>query len=135
MAETSLMQHPVWQTTFCIIMKVAMTPTIPALLQNNPSSCAVYEALSRSLAEMGPVTVEEKKTSLHLTNGRAAFLGVHPRKQGLRLNIVLAEAMEGPRVVKAERVSAYRYHNEVDVKQPAEVDSELLGWIQKAYVR
>jgi len=109
--------------------------TVPALLQGNPSSAAVCADLFRDLDAVGPYSVEEKKTSIHITNGRAAFLGLHPRKQGLRLNIVLTKALEGPRVAKSERVSANRYHNEVDVREPSEIDAELLAWIGEAYHR
>jgi hypothetical protein len=112
-----------------------MSHVLPALFAGNPASAAVWERLVGELDGLGALGVEEKKTSVHVTNARAAFLGVHPRKQGLRLNIVLATPLEGARVVKSERVSANRFHNEVDVKDPAEIDAELLGWIRQAYER
>lgn len=108
---------------------------VPALLQCNRSSAAICADLFRELEAVGPYSVQEKKTSIHITNGRGAFLGLHPRKQGLRLNIVLAKALEGPKIAKSERVSANRYHNEVDVKERSDLDAELLGWIAEAYQR
>ena len=107
----------------------------PDLFSRNPASTAVYEALIRMVHEIGPTKIEEKKTSLHVLNGRAAFLGIHPRKSGVRVNIVLARPLESARVAKAERVSANRYHNELDIREVSELDDELVGWIREAYER
>jgi hypothetical protein len=112
-----------------------MLAPAPALFSGNPSGSAVFDALRLKLEEIGPFEIEEKKTSLHIKNQRAAFLGVHRRKAGLRLNVVLPTALESDRVVKSERVSANRWHNEIDVKDPSEVDGELLDWIRQAYTR
>jgi hypothetical protein len=92
----------------------------------------IYDNLLAHLTLLGPYEVEAKKTSLHITRGRA-FLGVHPRRGGLLLNIVTPEALEDPRIKKAERVSANRWHNEVVVSSPGDLDAELLGWLRQAY--
>lgn len=105
----------------------------PALMSKSEETEAVYRALMDVLEGFGKIQVQEKKTSLHITAGRAAFLGVHPRKGGLRLNIVLARPLEGPRIAKSEKVSARRFHNEVDLKAPSELDSELQAWLREAY--
>ena len=112
-----------------------MESQIPALLKDNAASSAVFELLSVRLAEIGPFNIEEKKTSLHITNDRAAFLGVHPRSKGLRLNIVLPNAIASKRIAKVERISANRWHNEIDLDGVAAVDSELMDWIRQAYLR
>jgi hypothetical protein len=108
---------------------------VPDLLPRNASSAEVYQVLSAALANIGPITIEEKKTSLHVKGTGAAFLGVHPRKDGLRINIVLSRPLAGHRVVKADRVSANRFHNEVDLKQASDVDEELKLWLSEAYAR
>lgn len=112
-----------------------MQAPAPSIFKENDSNIAVYDALRSKLAEIGPFEIEEKKTSLHVTNRRAAFLGVHPRKNGLRLNIVLSSQIESGRIAKAVRVSANRWHNELDVAEPAQVDAELIEWIRQAYQR
>jgi hypothetical protein len=91
-----------------------------------------FSHLGVILGSMPLSRIEEKKSCLHVIAGKAAFLGVHPRKGGLRLNIVLARPLQGARVVKAEQVSRARYHNEVDVAAN-DFDAELLGWISEAY--
>ena len=112
-----------------------MAATIPALIAANEASARVYERLTDALAEIGPYTVEEKKASLHISAGKAAFLGIHPRKHGLRLNLVLSRPLEGSRLAKVERVSASRFHNEVDIREAEEIDAELHTWLCEAHAR
>lgn len=91
-----------------------------------------YETLIAHVKRLGPIQIQEKKTSIHLAAGNAAFLGVHPRKDGIRINIVLARKLEN-RVVKAEQVSKCRFHNEIDHKGSIPIDPELASWIEEAY--
>jgi Domain of unknown function (DUF5655) len=90
---------------------------------------ALYGALLAMLDEVGPHEVEVKKTSLHVTHGRA-FLGVHPRSGGLLLNIVTAAPLADARVRKSEQISRNRCHNEVLVRVEGEVDGQLAEWIR-----
>jgi len=76
--------------------------------------------------------VDLKKTSIHLVAG-SAFAGVHPQLKKLRLNIRLARKLEQERIRKVEQVSASRFHNELDLGSPTEVDGELTGWLREAY--
>jgi hypothetical protein len=96
------------------------------------ASRSVYAALLELLDGLGPYEVQNKRTSLHITHGRA-FLGVHPRATGVLVNIVTTTPLLGARVRKAEQVSANRYHNEVLVRSTEEVDVELGDWIRNAY--
>ena len=112
-----------------------MTKATPDLLNDRPAAREAFRRLKLALGELGPYRVEEKKSSLHIVAGRAAFLGVHPRSQGLRLNIVLGRELEGARVVMAEKTSSKVWHNEVDVFTEADFDGELRGWLREAYAR
>ena len=107
----------------------------PALFADRPASADAFRALEPVLEGLGPITVEEKKTCLHIVAGKSAFLGVHPRKDGLRLNIALARPLEGDRIVKCERASANRYHNELNVWGSDDIDDELAAWLLEAYNR
>ena len=69
---------------------------------------------------------------MHITHGRA-FLGVHPRADGLLINVVTDRALESPRIRRSERISAHRFHNELLVHSAAEIDPELEHWIADAY--
>jgi hypothetical protein len=76
---------------------------------------------------------EPKKQSAHFVAGKAAFLGAHPRRDGIRVNIVLARRLTGDRIIKAEQTSKTRFHNEVDINGAASIDEELADWINEAY--
>nr|WP_281721302.1 DUF5655 domain-containing protein [Nitrosomonas nitrosa] len=92
-----------------------------------------YETLIEKLTcKVGPFGVEVKKTSLHLTKG-SAFAGVHPKKGWLDLTIRLSESLTGTRIRSAEQVSRNRWHNEIRLVAPKEVDSELLSWLAQAH--
>jgi Domain of unknown function (DUF5655) len=73
-----------------------------------------------------------KKTSIHLTRS-VGFAGVHPRKSYLYLNIRTDYPIASPRIAKSEQVSKNRFHNELKLTSPDEIDAELLGWLKDAY--
>ena len=93
---------------------------------------AIYDRLIDVLRTFGPFQEEPKKTSLHLVN-TSGFAGVHPRKSFLYLNVRMNRPLEGVRVAKSEQVSKNRYHNEVKLTSPDEVDAELTIWLKEAY--
>lgn len=107
--------------------------TAPALIkERDPIVSAIYNKLVQELRSVGPFDVEEKKTSLHFARG-SAFAGVHPRAKGILLNIRHAEPIKSQRFRKVEQVSKNRYHSEVLLENPDQVDHELIGWLKDAY--
>ena len=93
---------------------------------------AIYGRLLEVLRALGPFKEEPKKTSIHLVN-TSGFAGVHPRKSFLYLNVRMDRPLQGERIAKSEQVSKNRYHNEVKITSPDEVDAELAGWLKDAY--
>lgn len=98
----------------------------------NPVSASIYDALLQYLNTLGEYSVEKKKSSLHITKQRA-FLGVHPRSNGLLLNIVTEKPLRDAVIKKTEQVSANRYHNEMVLADASELSSKVKGWIAEAY--
>ena len=92
----------------------------------------MYEILMKQVETLGKVTVEPKKTSIHVKN-RAAFLGVHPKKRWLDINIVTDAPIKSAKILKTEQVSKSRYHNMVRIGSEKDIDPELLGWLKQAY--
>ncbi len=101
-------------------------------INGRPKVKASYEALLAVLAKVGEHELEVKKTSLHVTHGRA-FLGIHPRSTGLVLNLVTDMPLESSRVRKSEQLSRNRCHNEVVVTSESDLDEELTSWIRLGY--
>jgi hypothetical protein len=93
---------------------------------------ATYDRLLKSARQFGPVSEEPKKTSIHLVN-RTAFAGVATRKKTIVLTIKSDRKLSSPRIHKSEQVSANRFHHEVKISLPAEVDAELVKWLGDAY--
>ena len=115
---------------------MSTSPTIYTVeshfMDKSPVVQEIYKNLMKALKNFGPVTEEPKKTSIHLVRG-SAFAGVSTRKDALWLNIRLDHNLNGPRIHKVEQVSAKRFHNELKLTSPEEVDAELIGWLKEAY--
>jgi hypothetical protein len=92
----------------------------------------IYDQLLKATGEFGPVTEEPKKTSIHLMN-KTAFAGVATRRSAIVLTIKSDRKIPSPRIHKSEQASAHRFHHEVKLTSPAEVDSELVKWLKDAY--
>lgn len=97
-----------------------------------PAVQAIYDRILAELGALGPFTAEPKKTSIHLVRA-TGFAGVHPRKRSLTLNLRTAQPIGGPRIARLEQVSKNRYHNEIKLERPEDVDAELVGWLRDAY--
>ena len=92
----------------------------------------IYDKLLQSLGEIGTITAEPKKTSIHL-NAKTALAGVATRKEHLILTIKSDRALDSTRIHKSEQTSAKRFHHEIKLTSPADVDAELIGWLRDAY--
>lgn len=95
-------------------------------------STTLFNGVVRILEALGEYAIEEKQGSFHVTHGRA-FLGIHPRRAGLLVNIVTERQLDPERMHKTEQVSSRRWHNEILLKEAAEVDEDLRLWIAEAY--
>lgn len=98
----------------------------------SPTVREIYNRLMKALNKFGPVTEEPKKTSIHLVHA-SALAGVSTRKEALWLNIRMDHRIDSPRIHKVDQVSARRFHNELKLTSPDEVDAELVGWLKEAY--
>ena len=93
---------------------------------------AIYVRLLAALQQIGPFEVEPKKTSIHLVHA-VGFAGVHPRKSYVILNLRTDHRIDSERIAKTEQVSKNRYHCEVKLTAPEDIDDELLSWLRQAY--
>lgn len=92
----------------------------------------IYEQLKKSIKRFGPIVEEPKKTSIHIVN-KTALAGVATRKGWLILTIKSDRKLASPRIHKSEQASANRFHHELKLTSPADVDEELIGWLKAAY--
>ena len=92
----------------------------------------IYDSIIEASTALGPVEQDPKKTSIHL-NRRVAFAGVQTRKELLILTLKSDRDMNHRRVLKTEQTSANRWHFEVRLRAPGDVDEEVRQWIRASY--
>ena len=97
-----------------------------------PAQTAIYTRLVAAAKAIGPCTEDPKKTSIHLMR-KSAFAGVATRKDALLLTLKSASDIPSPRIARREQASANRWHVEIRLASPRELDAELRGWIAAAY--
>jgi hypothetical protein len=92
----------------------------------------IYDALLKHSRKFGAVIEDPKKTSIHLVH-KTAFAGVATRKSAIVLTLKSNQDLDSPRIHKSEQASARRFHHEVKLTSPADVDAELVGWLKAGY--
>jgi hypothetical protein len=98
----------------------------------SPEVRAIYSRLLETARGFGSFQEEPKKTSIHLAR-KTAFAGIATRKNALILTLKSATDLGSPRIFKREQASARRWHLEVRLDDPAQVDGELESWLRAAY--
>jgi hypothetical protein len=93
---------------------------------------ATYDALLRVARGFGHVVEEPKKTSIHLV-ADTAFAGVATRRTKLLLTIKSPIEIKNPRIAKCEKLSANRWHFELHLESPKDVDADVEAWLRRAY--
>jgi len=113
-----------------------MNATGPTVAQHfvgkAPEVRAIYDRLCKTVSTFGPWEEDPKKTSIHL-NRKTAFAGVATRKGALVLTVKATRKLSGPRVFKAEQASARRWHIEVKLAKPSDLDAEVIAWLRESY--
>ena len=110
------------------------SPTVSQHFEGkDPVVKSIYTRILKASRKFGKVIEEPKKTSIHLVN-RSAFAGIATQKIALILNIKSASPIKHSRIKKSEQLSASRFHQEVKLTSPDEVDPVLIGWLQEAYL-
>ena len=104
----------------------------PHFTGKDPTVRATYQRLIDVARTLGPVTEESKKTSIHLVRD-TAFAGIATRRSSFILTLKSATDLRSPRITKREQASANRWHLEIRLEKPAQIDRQLTGWLQAAY--
>jgi len=108
-------------------------PTVDAHFSGrSPHVLQIYRKIVDASSALGPVAEDPKKTSIHL-NRRTAFAGVQTRKDALILTLKSERDVKHRRVHKTEQTSANRWHFEVRLSDPADVDDQILQWLHASY--
>jgi hypothetical protein len=109
-----------------------MPTIVDEKINTDPHLKKLYAALLKAMRVVGKVTVEVKKTSVHV-KAKSAFAGIHARKDHLIVQIVTEAPIESPRVFKVEKISSNRVHNHVRIQSVKDIDLELGKWLARGY--
>ena len=97
-----------------------------------PAVRATYRRLIETAGSYGPVSEDPKKTSIHLVR-RTAFAGVAVRRAAIILTLKSDRDIKNARIVKREQTSANRWHVEVRLERPEQIDRDVATWLKAAY--
>jgi hypothetical protein len=111
----------------------AVAMTVDAhFAKSAPEVFTTYQRLLETARRFGLVVEEPKKTSIHLVS-HTAFAGVATRRTSLVLTLKSTTDIRSPRVQKREQTSAHRWHIDVTLTKPSDVDRQLTTWLRAAY--
>ncbi|HEX9629637.1 MAG TPA: DUF5655 domain-containing protein, partial [Pyrinomonadaceae bacterium] len=97
-----------------------------------PTVKETYKAIVQSARKLGPVKEDPKKTSIHLVR-KTAFAGIATRKTRLILTLKSDSDVANKRIARRGQASAHRWHLEIKLDSPEQVDKEIGAWLRKAY--
>jgi topoisomerase IA-like protein len=96
-----------------------------------PAVWTIYQQILSAAGAFGPFVQEPKKTSIHLVR-KSAFAGVATRKDALILTLKSATDIRSQRIAKREQASSRRWHVEIRLDDPKQVDAQLKAWLKKS---
>jgi hypothetical protein len=96
-----------------------------------PEVKATYTSLLKAAKKFGPVKEEAKKTSIHLVR-KTAFAGVATRRSALILTLKSDSDVANKRISKREQTSDHRWHHEIKLEAPKQVDRRTCSYGQRA---
>jgi hypothetical protein len=96
-----------------------------------PTVWTIYQQILGAAGVFGAFAQEAKKTSIHLVR-KSAFAGVATRKDALILTLKSATDIRSHRIAKREQASAHRWHVEIRLDDPSQVDAELKSWLKRS---
>jgi hypothetical protein len=110
-----------------------MNHTVRSHFQDrDPAVRAIYDAVIEAARRLGPVREDPKKTSIHLCRS-TAFAGVAVQRSSLVLTLKSPKDIPDARIRRREQASANRWHVEIKLEKPSQVDRKLTQWIAQAY--
>ena len=92
----------------------------------------LYTELLSLLKKIGTFKIERKKESIHLVHGRA-FIGVHPKKSYLGVNVVLEKGSASLKADRVEQVSSHRFHHFFKITSKRQMNRPFIRLLHEAY--
>jgi Domain of unknown function (DUF5655) len=93
---------------------------------------SLHQTLMALLDAIGKYKTEPKKDSIHVVRDRA-FVGIHPKKSYLGVNVVLNRSKASPAADKVEQVSANRFHHYYKLADKQALNQSFVCLLKEAY--
>ena len=91
-----------------------------------------YDSLIAGMKKRCPdMRVDSVKTNIHFFRTHN-FAGISIRSDRLNLGFQLAHLLTDPRIVHSQPLSGNRIVHRVELRRPADVDSQLLNWLTES---
>ena len=118
-----------------------MDSTVLVFFEKMPQALPIYEAFTkRLLKELGPVQVKVQKSQIAFSNRYQFAFIWHPSRRfrgrkGVYMVVTfgVSHRIEDSRIEAATEPYPNRWTHHVPVATPAELDGELLDWLEQAY--
>jgi Domain of unknown function (DUF5655) len=99
--------------------------------EGRPNARRMYELYKAAVERGGPVTVVSSKTRIAFMT-RARFAGVVIRKDYVRASLWLKRRVEPRKPARIEQYGARDYVYYFDLREPADIDDELLAMLDES---
>jgi hypothetical protein len=93
----------------------------------------IFEEVRDHLESVGDVQVEAVEVGIFFKR-LSTFAELRPRRNRLRLSLLLSRRLRDARIVKRWEGSGIRSAYFFDLRQPADVDEDLRDWLTEAYL-
>jgi Domain of unknown function (DUF5655) len=98
-----------------------------------PFERPVFDAVMAHLDTVGPVHVEPVSVGIFLKRSRT-FAELRPMTRWVAVSFTLPRTLTSGRLSRKVVDSGRNRYHVVNVRDPAEVDDELCGWLTEAYL-
>ena len=102
------------------------------LKNKSPQVIATFDRLMRELGKFGEITINPVKTSVQVKAG-ATFLSIRPKKEYMEIEFQLGDEVDKLPIYKNIRISKNRVLHFAVLKNPQEVNTQLIGWLKKSH--
>jgi len=93
----------------------------------------IFEVVRAHLESLGPVLVEPVQVGVFFKRSRT-FAELRPKTRWVTLSFILPMAAREDRISRRVTISARRTYHETKLREPSDVDDQVLDWLTAAYL-
>lgn len=92
----------------------------------------IFEVVRTHLESLGPVYIEPVQVGIFFKRSRT-FVQLRPKTKWVALSFVLDRGVASPRMARKVVGDGKRWYHTVNLREPADVDAEVKGWLTESY--